>query len=77
MHAATQLDLFESGWCQRCTNRAHTWRHTGEDGAFDPRRYLVRTIAPADARAFVIRHHYSGSYPKRPDPMPQYRPAAA
>ncbi|WP_199523792.1 hypothetical protein [Micromonospora craterilacus] len=57
-----QLALFEDGWCQRTTAGRHSWRHTSE-GGFDPRRYKVERIKPAQARAFILAHHYLSSYP--------------
>lgn len=51
-----------SPWCQRWTRRAHSWRHISE-GGFDPSRYCVEPISEADARAWIVEHHYSGSYP--------------
>jgi hypothetical protein len=51
-----------SGLCQRWTNRHHSWRHISE-GGFDRRRYDVAPINESAARAYVERHHYSGSYP--------------
>ena len=49
--------------CQRWNRRQHSWRRP-EDGGFDPARYGVAVI-PGDstAKAFVLEHHYSGSYP--------------
>jgi len=46
---------------QRLTNRRTTWaaRHT----LFDPSRHSVEPIAEAVAKAFVVKHHYSGTYP--------------
>lgn len=54
--------LYESGWCQRTTDRTPSWRHTSE-GGFDQRRYAVNSIDEAVAKAFVLLHHYSRSYP--------------
>ena len=51
-----------SDFCQRWTDRTHSWRHTSE-GGFDPARYDVAPIPEAMARDYVNRHHYSGSYP--------------
>ncbi|MDZ5146299.1 Mom family adenine methylcarbamoylation protein [Microbacterium testaceum] len=48
--------------CQRWTLGRHSWRHVSE-GGFDRRRFTVTPIPEATARAFVRRHHYSGSYP--------------
>lgn len=54
--------LYESGWCQRNTERVQTWRHTSE-GGFNRRRYDVVKVKHADAEDFVTRNHYSGTYP--------------
>ncbi|MDQ0994800.1 hypothetical protein QFZ74_006117 [Streptomyces sp. V3I7] len=51
-----------SPWCQRWRGRRHSWRHV-RDGGFDARRYTVEPLGEETAKAFVIRHHYSGSYP--------------
>lgn len=59
--AAVQLELFESGWCQRTTDRTPSWQHIS-DGGFDQRHYKVVPLAWTTARDFVVRHHYSGSY---------------
>lgn len=52
-----QLALFGQRWQQR---RA-SYRPAGEP--FDPSRYAVDLIEEREAKAFVLRHHYSGSYP--------------
>jgi hypothetical protein len=58
-----QLDLFPaSAFCERWTDRRHSWRHVSE-GGFDRSRYEVAAIDELVARAYVERHHYSGSYP--------------
>jgi hypothetical protein len=60
---AQQLDLFPaSAWCERWTDRRHAWRHLS-DGGFDARRFNVAPLVEADAKAYVTRHHYSGTYP--------------
>ncbi|MEV6683393.1 hypothetical protein AB0N09_42065 [Streptomyces erythrochromogenes] len=51
-----------SAWCQRWQGRRHSWRHLSE-GGFDARRYLVELIPERLAKAFVLEHHYSGSFP--------------
>jgi hypothetical protein len=56
------LDLFDGTYCQRWTLRRASWRRTSE-GGFDADRYSVAPIAEDDARAFVLGHHYSGTYP--------------
>jgi hypothetical protein len=55
-------ELYAGELCQRTTERRHSWRRTSE-GGFNPRHYRVERIKHRDARAFVERHHYSGSYP--------------
>ncbi len=48
--------------CQRWRDRRDSYRPADEP--FDPRAHEVATIADdTTARAFVERHHYSGSYP--------------
>lgn len=43
-------------------NRGHgSWRPSGE--LIDPRQFEVAEIPEAEAKGFVVRHHYSGSYP--------------
>lgn len=58
--------LFEinpaSDRCQRWVDGRHSWRHRS-DGGFDPARYSVAPIDEATAKSYVVRHHYSGSYP--------------
>lgn len=50
-------------WCQRWGDRRHSWRHTSE-GGFDPGRYEVALSADeGTCKDFVVRHHYSASYP--------------
>jgi hypothetical protein len=51
-----------SSYCQRWTERQHSWRHVSE-GGFDSRRFEVADLDEPTARAFVERHHYSGNYP--------------
>lgn len=48
--------------CQRWMDGRHSWRHRSE-GGFDRSRYEVAALPDADAKAFVLRHHYSHSYP--------------
>jgi hypothetical protein len=47
--------------CQRWRDGRHSWR-TDTD-RFDPRRYQVREIGETAAKAYVIRAHYSRSFP--------------
>lgn len=54
-------DLYDGEWCQRTTERRHTWQRTS-DGGFNPRHYRVQPIAHAPAQRFVLLHHYSGTY---------------
>lgn len=51
-----------SEFCQRWTDRRHSWRHTS-DGGFDPARYTVEPIDQLTAKGYIVRHHYSASYP--------------
>lgn len=47
--------------CQRWRDRRAAFRPSGE--LFDTRRADVQPIDEATAKAFVLRHHYSASYP--------------
>ncbi len=49
------------GGCQRWRHRRHTWQDGRE--LIDPSRYQVAPVAEADAKQFVVDHHYSGTYP--------------
>ena len=51
-----------SQWCQRWRDGTHSWRHA-RDGGFDARRYEVAAVDEATAKGYVVRHHYSRSYP--------------
>jgi hypothetical protein len=51
-----------SDWCQRWNDRRHSWRHIRE-GGFNHRNYRVAPLDEHTAKRFVLRHHYSGSYP--------------
>lgn len=52
-----------SPWCQRWQDRRSSWRHVSE-GGFDRRRYdVVELLDDTTPRAYVERHHYSGTYP--------------
>lgn len=55
------LPLTGAAPCQRWTARHASYRPAGEP--IDPARYGVELISEAEARAFVVRHHYSGTYP--------------
>lgn len=47
---------------QRWRRRRASYRPAGEP--FDPRRYdVVALTGDAEAKAFVVEHHYSGTYP--------------
>ncbi len=50
-----------SDWCERWRERRASWRHRSE-GGFDWRQYEVGPVDELVAKAFVERHHYSGSY---------------
>lgn len=47
--------------CLRWKARRHSHRPAGEP--FDPGRYSVEVIEESQAKAFILEHHYSGSYP--------------
>lgn len=47
--------------CQRWRERRDRYRPAGE--VIDPSRYGVDVVEERDARPFVERHHYSGTYP--------------
>ncbi len=47
--------------CQRWKNGRHTWQSGRE--ALDPSRYDVDVVDDGAAKAFVLAHHYSRSYP--------------
>lgn len=47
--------------CLRWNRRRNAWRPAGE--LFNPAHHAVVEIDEADAKAFVCKHHYSGSYP--------------
>lgn len=49
-------------FCQRWWDGQHSWRHRSE-GGFDADRYSVASIDETPAKEFVLRHHYSGTYP--------------
>lgn len=48
--------------CQRWLNGQHSWRRP-EDGGFNAAQYTVEPITEKVARAFVLVHHYSRTYP--------------
>lgn len=50
-----------NGWCQRWNGRRTSWVQSG--ALFIPARYEVAPILETDAKAFVIEHHYAGSFP--------------
>lgn len=47
---------------QRWNGRRHSWVHTSA-GGFDPARYEVHPVGEQTAKAYVTKHHYSGTYP--------------
>lgn len=51
-----------SDWCQRWSEKRHSWRHRSE-GGFEARGFDVADISEGLAKAFVEREHYSGTYP--------------
>ncbi len=60
--AGSQLASPSSEFCQRWADGRHTWRHASQ-GGFDADLYDVVPLDESVARAFVTRHHYSGTYP--------------
>src|SRR5215211_3170971 len=50
-----------SHWCQRWRDGWPHWRHRSE-GGFDAAQYEVAPVDDRTAKAYVERHHYSGSY---------------
>lgn len=66
-----QLDL---PLAQRWRGRRDSYRPAAEP--IDPRRYGVEVIRRSEARAFVERHHYSGSYPAARCAVALYRARA-
>lgn len=59
LHPSGQGDLFSA--CQRWRSGRASYRPAGE--CFDHSRASVSIIDEAAAKAFVLEHHYSGSYP--------------
>jgi hypothetical protein len=51
-----------SDYCQRWHERSHSWAHRST-GGFDAGRYEVAELDESPAKAYVTRHHYSGTYP--------------
>ena len=51
-----------SDWCRRWTHQTPSWRHR-RDGGFDSRAFEVHPLDEQTAKAYVLAHHYSGSYP--------------
>ncbi|WP_198545730.1 Mom family adenine methylcarbamoylation protein [Actinacidiphila yeochonensis] len=51
-----------SDWCRRWTHRTPSWRHRS-DGGFDASCFEVHPLPEKPAKAFVLAHHYSASYP--------------
>ncbi len=47
--------------CQRWRERRDLYRPKGE--VMDPREYEVSALPTAEAKMFVISHHYSGTFP--------------
>lgn len=48
-------------WCQRWYEKRDSYRREGE--TFQPLDYEVAPLSMKEAKAFVLRHHYSNSYP--------------
>ena len=61
-----------SPFCQRWRDGAHSWRHRSE-GGFDASQYEVADVSEADARRFVVAHHYARSYPAAAQRFGLYR----
>ncbi len=64
------MDLMEtvSSAARRRAQRSQRWRDrralfVPDATVIDPAAYAVDVIGPALARAFVVRHHYTGSFP--------------
>jgi hypothetical protein len=53
--------LPSSDWCQRWRDRTARRRHRS-DGGFDARAYDVALLDDRTAKAYVERHHDSGTY---------------
>lgn len=51
-----------TGSCQRWTHGRGSWRHPSE-GGFNPGHYSVAPVREGLARAFVVQHHYAGTFP--------------
>lgn len=49
-------------WCQRWRGGRASWRHPSE-GGFDRSCYEAAPLSEAEAKAYVLRNHYAGSYP--------------
>lgn len=58
MQSVLPLDLSR---CQRWRNGRDRYRPSGE--IFDHRHATVERLDTATAKAFILRHHYSGSFP--------------
>jgi hypothetical protein len=60
------LQRFHTDDEQAPSQRWHEHRHSfinPDHGVFDPRRYSVVPLPEAQAKAYVLEHHYSRSYP--------------
>lgn len=60
-----QGELFElgDGMCQRWTDRRDSYQPSHPDGFFNPRGYEVKSIDDdTTPKAYIVQHHYSGSY---------------
>jgi hypothetical protein len=49
--------------CQRWTRGRVSWQAADPSERFDARRYEVHPIDEATAKAYVLAHHYLGTYP--------------
>lgn len=61
--------------CQRWRDRRDTYRPAGE--VFNPRGWEVAPLAEGDAKAFVVAHHYSHTYPAARERFGLFAPGGA
>lgn len=50
-------------WCQRWSEQLPLWQLADPGDRFAAKSYEVHPIADAAAKAYVVRHHYSGTFP--------------
>ncbi|MEU7925070.1 hypothetical protein [Micromonospora sp. NPDC049107] len=51
-----------TAWCQRWHQGRHSWVHR-RHGGFNARRYHTVELPEAEAKRYVLRHHYAHSWP--------------